>query len=402
MTNLPHQTDVPIRTGRVLHVGRPNFGDRKIFDQLVDGIFERRWFTNGGELVQQLEKLLCNHLGVRHCIPVSSATLGLQLACRALEITNEVILPAFTFIASAHAVCWEGATPVFADIDPQTHSICPESVRSLVTKNTTAIMGVHLWGNPCNVEKLQKIADAHKLKLLFDAAHAFHCKHNGKMVGNFGDCEVFSFHATKFFNTFEGGAIATNNDQLAEKIRLLKNFGFAGRDRVIHLGINAKMSEVAAAMGISMFGCISDISEKNRANYQAYHARLAKLPGFELFSLDHVETTNWQYVVAEIDEAKFGCSRDEVLESLIANKVLAKRYFFPGCHNLEPYRDQFEKSGRQLVHTDFLCNRVLCLPTGNSLKTNDLAEICEVIVQCYNRSLINKHRATTLPRKAAG
>lgn len=395
-------SDIPLRTGPKLHVGGPNIGDREVFDRLVDDIFERRWFTNGGQVVKEFEQQISNHLGVKHCIPVSNATLGLQIVCRALELTGEIVLPAFTFIASPHSVCWERLTPVFADVNPHSHSICPDSVESLITPKTSAIMGVHLWGNPCETERLQAIADQHQLKLIFDAAHAFHCQHDGKMVGNFGSCEVFSFHATKFFNTFEGGAITTNDDQLAEKIRLMTNFGFAGPDRVIHLGINAKMPEVCAAMGISMLGCVDQIAAKNQANFEIYQDRLGNVPGIKLLSLAHLEKTNWQYVVAEIDEHQFGCSRDQALEYLNQNNICAKRYFYPGCHNMEPYRSQFLASGRQLRSTDYLCRRVLCLPTGNSVSPEDLAEVCDVLLKSRKRLPHSRRPQDSVSRKAAG
>ncbi len=402
MSEHPHATGNPQRNGRVLHVGGPNVGDRKIFDQLVDEIFERRWFTNGGEVVKKFEKRLCEHLGVKHCIPVCNATLGLQIACRALELEGEVILPAFTFVATPHAVCWERLRPVFADVNCDTHSLCPESVLSLINSNTSAIMGVHLWGNPCEVETLQEIADDHGLKLIFDAAHAFSCSHRGTMIGNFGDCEVFSFHATKFFNTFEGGAIATNDDKLAEKIRLLKNFGFAGQNGVVHLGTNAKMSEISAAMGISMFGCIDQIAEKNRCNFEHYSTFLKNVRGLRVYSLSHLVRANWQYVVVEVDEEVFGASRDHVLDSLIQNDILAKRYFFPGCHNFEPYKNGFRASGRRLVNTDKLCQRTLCLPTGNSVEPWQIAEVCDVILQARPASGVPHKNDLDFPRKAAG
>lgn len=372
-------TIAPRRSENVLHVGGPNVGDRRIFDQLVDEIFERRWFTNGGEVVKEFEERLCQYLGVKHCIPVCNATIGLQLVCHALDLTGEIILPAFTFVATPHAVAWERLTPVFADIDIESHTLCPKAVESLINERTSAIMGVHLWGNPCEIEVLQDIANDHGLNLIFDAAHAFGCARNGSMVGNFGDCEVFSFHATKFFNTFEGGAIATNDDKLAAKIRLMKNFGFAGMDKVVHLGTNAKMPEICAAMGLSMFGCIEQIKKKNRTNYELYKTLLEGTSGIKLFSVDHVEQTNWQYIVVEIDERKFGISRDDLIDRLHRNGIRARRYFFPGCHKMEPYQTAFSDSGRVLPMTDLVCDRVVCLPTGNAVETADVIDICNTI-----------------------
>lgn len=402
MSNFPNNRDSDRQRKPVLHVGGPNVGDREVFDRLVDEIFERRWFTNGGEVVKKLEHMLCEHLGVRHCIPVNNATIGLQLVCRALELEGEVILPSFTFVASPHAVAWERLKPVFADVDLTTHSLCPDQVASLVGPNTSAIMGVHLWGNPCDVGRLQEIADRHEVKLFFDAAHAFSCAHGETMIGNFGNCEVFSFHATKFFNTFEGGAIATNDDELAAKIRLMKNFGFAGKSGVTHLGTNAKMSEISAAMGVSMFGCIDQIAETNRRNHDAYQSKLGHVPGVKLFGLDHLTRANWQYVVIEIDETQFGESRDQVMARLNEHGILAKRYFYPGCHQYEPYRDEFLASGRRLENTEALCRRTLCLPTGNSVEVAQIDEICQILKNVVQDSHRKQASDLGFPRKAAG
>jgi dTDP-4-amino-4,6-dideoxygalactose transaminase len=235
-----------------LHVGRPNIGGREQFMEYVNTIFENRWLTNRGPFVKQFEEELTNFLGVKHCITICNATIALEIAIRALGMQGEVIVPSFTFIASAHSLQWQEITPVFCDIDPHTHNLDPLCLEKLITPRTTGIMGVHLWGRPCAVNALQEIAGRRNLKLLYDAAHAFGCTDKGKMIGNFGDAEVFSFHATKFFNTFEGGAIATNDDELAARIRLMQNFGFAGFDNVVSMGTNGKMSEVSAAMGLEL------------------------------------------------------------------------------------------------------------------------------------------------------
>lgn len=376
--DMNHRTEQePSGTERTLHVGCPNLGDRETFDQLIDGMFQRRWFTNSGMLEKELEAKLAHHLQVKHCIAVCNGTIGLQLACHALDLTGEVIVPSFTFVATPHAVRWEGLSPVFADIDPVTHTICPESVKSLINENTSAIIGVHLWGHPCQTRALQALADKHDLNLIYDAAHAFSCSDGDTMIGNFGDCEVFSFHATKFFNTFEGGAIATNNDELAHRIRLMKNFGFESMDRVIHLGTNAKMAEVCAAMGLSMFEKIDSIKKHNRRNYQTYQSLLCDHPGIRLFPLEHLSEANWQYVVIEIDEHLFGSTRDDVFERLNQNQVRARRYFYPGCHRMVPYDQEHHAN---LDTTESLCQRVLCLPTGTAITPSDIMRVCDLIL----------------------
>ena len=269
-----------------LHVGRPNIGDRDQFLRLAGEMFDRRWLSNNGPLVVEFEKRVADHLGVKHCIAMCNGTIALEIAIRALGMTGEVIIPSYTFVATAHALHWQGITPVFADIDPDTHNLDPAAVRRMITSRTTGIIGVHLWGRPAPVEALQAIADEHGLQLMFDAAHAFGCSHGGKMIGNFGRAEVLSFHATKFFNTFEGGAVVTNDDALAETMRLMRNFGFAGFDNVIHPGTNGKMVEVCAAMGLTNLDYIDTVINANQRNHEAYAAALAGIEGVRLLAFE--------------------------------------------------------------------------------------------------------------------
>jgi len=220
----------PPAFNETLHVGRPNIGDREQLFQSFKQILDNRWLTNNGPFVQEFEAKIAHFLGVKHCIAMCNATIALEIVIRGLGLTGEVIIPAFTFVATAHSLQWQEITPVFCDIDPNTHTIDPKKIESLITPRTTGIIGVHLWGRSCAIEQLQEIAYNRNLKLIFDAAHAFGCSHIGRMIGNFGEAEVFSFHATKFINSFEGGVVATNNDDLAVKLRLMKNFGFVGYD----------------------------------------------------------------------------------------------------------------------------------------------------------------------------
>jgi dTDP-4-amino-4,6-dideoxygalactose transaminase len=364
----------------LLLVGRPNVGCRDHFNLLVDGIFERRWFTNNGQLVQDLEQRLCNYLGVKHCIPVCNATIGLQVACHALGLKGDVLVPAFTFVATPHSVHWEGLNPVLVDINPTTHLMDPDSVESLITPQTSAILGVHAWGRACYPERLQKIAEHHGLELYFDAAHAFGCSHAGKMIGNFGRCEVFSFHATKFFNTFEGGAIATNDDELAAKIRLMINFGFTGMDSVAHLGTNAKMSEIHAAMGLSCLGVVDEIVATNRRHFDHYRRKLSTIPGIRFCDYDDVDDTNYQYVVIEIDEKGAGISRDSLMQDLHAKGIMVRRYFYPGCHRLEPYASDYPDPYLRLPNTEIVSEKVLILPTGTGVTDDDVGRVCNSIM----------------------
>jgi len=365
-----------------LHVGRPNLGDREAFLARVNDILDRRWFTNNGRYVQEFEQRLAEATGTRHCIAVCNATIALELAIRALDMSGEVIVPSFTFVATPHSLQWQGITPVFCDVDPRTHNLDPDQVESLITPRTTGIIGVHVWGRPCAVEPLTAIARARGLKLLFDAAHAFACSHRGTMIGGFGDAEVFSFHATKFLNSFEGGAITTNGDALAARIRLMKNFGFSGYDNVIYVGTNGKMTEVCAAMGLSSLESLDELIAVNRRHHEGYRKALADIRGVRVLEYDAAEKSNHQYIVVEVDEDEAGLSRDQLVRLLHAENILARRYFYPGCHAMEPYRTLFPRARLQLPETERLCTRVMTLPNGTSVEAEDVRAIGALVRWC--------------------
>ncbi len=363
-----------------LHVGRPNIGDRATFLGYMDEIFERRWLTNDGPLVRQFESEVAAFLRVKHCIAMCNGTVALEIAIRALELEGEVIIPSYTFVATAHALHWQAITPVFADIDPVTHNLDPASVRRMISKRTTGIIGVHLWGRGAPHAELEAIAREHDLKLMYDAAHAFGCSIGGKRIGNFGECEVLSFHATKFFNTFEGGAIVTNNDELAEKMRLMRNFGFHGYDCVIHPGTNGKMIEACAAMGLTNLQYIDTVIRTNRANFEAYSRELSGIRGIHLMPYDDSEDNNYQYVTLEVGEDS-PVSRDRIVEALHAENILVRKYFWPGCHGMKPYRELFPNAGMLLPNTGKVANRVIVLPTGTTLPDTAPGIIASVIRQ---------------------
>jgi dTDP-4-amino-4,6-dideoxygalactose transaminase len=362
-----------------LHVGQPNIGDRKKFTERVNDILERRWLTNGGPYVSEFEERIAKITGVAHCVAMCNATIGLEIAIRALGLKGEVIIPSFTFIATAHALQWQEITPVFCDIDPQTHCLDPARVEELITPRTTGIIGVHLWGRPCDIDNLTALATRRNLKLLFDSAHAFGCSYKGRMIGSFGDAEVFSFHATKFLNSMEGGAIVTNDPELTEKIRLMRNFGFSSYDQTDSIGVNGKLNEVSAAMGLTNLESMSEFIAINRHHYEQYQNELAGLPGLSLLQYDERERSNYQYVVLEIDESTTGITRDQLMQILHAEKVLARRYFYPGCHQMEPYRTLYADELLSLPQTDFLAARVLTLPTGEAVTPAMIRGVCEII-----------------------
>lgn len=361
-----------------LHVGKPNIGNREDFKKYIDEIFDRGWLTNNGTLVREFEQRVADYHEVKHCVAMCNGTVALEIAIRALGLEGEVIVPSYTFIATAHALHWQAITPVFADIDPVTQTLNPESVRQMITPRTTGIIGVHLWGRIAPVEELQEIADQYGLKLMFDAAHAFGCSYKGRMVGSFGACEVLSFHATKFFNTFEGGAVLTNDDELAEAMRLMRNFGFSGQDNVIHPGTNGKMIEIAAAMGLVNLEAVNSVLEVNRRNCQAYREELSDLPGISLLDYDESQKNNSQYIVIEVAE-ECPATRDEIIQALHAENILARRYFWPGCHKMKPYRDLFPHAGLLLPNTQQVASRVVVLPTGTDISIDSVRTVASVI-----------------------
>ena len=360
-----------------VYVGGPTNEGVEEFVARVREIFDRRFFTNDGPYVHEFEQAVCKRLGVANCIAVSNGTAAIELALRATEAQGEVILPSFTFVATAHAVLWQGLTPVFCDVDPKTHNISAAQVEPLITERTTAILGVHLWGRAAYSDELEQLAGDHGLRLLFDASHAFGCTHAGAPVGGRGAAETLSFHATKVVSAFEGGAVVTNDESLAQRLRLLRNFGFVDYDDVQTLGTNAKLNEVSAAMGLTSLGQLDRAIDRNRRNYETYRSELADTPGVSLVEYDKREAYNYQYVVLELDPAESAVSRDDLVRILHAENVIARRYFYPGCHRMEPYRSH--RPELQLPVTEGLADRVIVLPTGLDLDEPTVALICALI-----------------------
>ncbi len=362
-----------------LYVGCPNIGNQARLLERIKDVLDSGWLTNNGRYLREFEQRIVKLTGVKHCIAVCNATIGLELVIRALDLRGEVIVPSFTFAATAHALQWQGITPVFSDVDPHMHSLDPQDVERRITPRTTGIIGVHLWGRACNTSALERIADKHDLRLMFDAAHAFGCSHEGRMIGNFGEAEVFSFHATKFCNSFEGGAITTNNDELADRLRALRNFGISQDDMVTEVGTNGKMNEVSAAMGVTSLESLNEFVAINRDNYITYKKSLDGVAGVKLFEYDEAERNNFQYIIVEVDEDVAGISRDQLLQLLHAENVMAKRYFYPGCHRMAPYRNTLQNVNWRLPITERLANGTLALPTGSAVGERAVRMICEII-----------------------
>ena len=366
-----------------LHVGTPNIGDKELFYKHTEAMFDRRWLTNHGELVLQFERELQEYLGVRHCIAMCNGTVALEIAIRALGMTGEVIVPSLTFVATAHALQWQEIKPVFCDVDPETLCLDPREVQRHITSETTGIIGVHVYGRCCDTAALQEIADDCNLKLMYDAAHAFGNMHQGRRVGSFGNCEVFSFHATKFFNSFEGGAVVTNDDELAEKIRYMQNFGFADMDSVEHIGTNGKMTEVCAAMGLTNLQSIDRFREINDRNYAAYEQGFSEIEGLNIIRGSGEGSPDWQsankqYVVVDVDP-EFPLSRDELMQRLHSENVLVRRYFWPGCHRMEPYSSLQPDARGSLPVTEAVLDRILLFPTGSAINPEMIRRVLALV-----------------------
>lgn len=362
-----------------LHVGRPNIGNRDKFFEQVNDLFDRRWLTNDGPFVRELEHRIADHLKVKECVVLCNGTIAMEVLLRSLNLEGEVILPSFTFVSSAHVLESMNLTPVFCDIDPETHNLTADIVEPLITPRTAAILGVHLWGSACPVNELTELADRHSVPLIFDAAHAFSCTYQNEFIGNFGIAEVFSFHATKFFHSFEGGAVVTNDSALADEVRLRRNFGFSRYDHVDVLGTNGKMPEISAAMGLTNLDDLGLFLETNRLNYQCYEKHLKDLPGINLLQFDAQERNNYQYIVLTVNQDVAQFDRDLLIAVLHAENVLARRYFHPGVHRMEPYKSIYPEFEGNLPGTDSVSQEVLCLPTGTSVEPDDIQHICDII-----------------------
>ena len=362
-----------------LHVGRPDCGDRTSFLARVNDILDSAWLSNGGPYVRRFEEFVAQTTGAAHCVAFTSATTALELLVQALGLQGEVIVPSFTFAATPHSLVRHGVTPVFADIDPDTFCLDPRAVEKLITPQTTAVLGVHCWGNSCAVEELTRICDHHRLKLLFDAAHAFHCSHAGRPIGTFGVAEVFSFHATKFLHSFEGGAVTTNDASLAHQLRLLRNFGLVEGDDAMMAGTNGKMTEIAAAMGLTMAESLDRLLAANHRNQKLYTEAFAGIEGLTVMPDIAGDQRNGQYVVVLVDEAQTGLHRDILQKVLMAENVLARRYFYPGCHRLTAYQEMYRLRPTDLQVTGRMTGQVLVLPTGTAVGEEQIqciAEIC--------------------------
>ena len=349
------------------------------YSDLLSDIWKNKWVTNNGKYHQLFERAICRYLKVDHCNLLSNGTLALIIALQALRITGEVITTPFSFVATTHALHWNGITPVFCDIDEKTLNIDPDKIESLITPKTTAILPVHVYGNPCNNDKLSKIADTYGLKLIYDAAHTFGVTEKSEPVVNYGDVSILSFHATKVFNTIEGGAIITPDANLKNRIDYLKNFGFADEVTVIAPGINAKMNELQAAYGLLELELIDDEIQKRKKIAEFYRNELGGIQGITFLNDMEGVKHNYSYFPVFVNFKKCKISRDSLYEELKKKNIYSRRYFYPLISEFPTYRGLPSASASNLQVAGKMAGQVLCLPIYGELQTEDAARVVETI-----------------------
>ncbi|OGR00778.1 MAG: DegT/DnrJ/EryC1/StrS aminotransferase [Deltaproteobacteria bacterium RIFOXYD12_FULL_50_9] len=369
-----------------LPIGQLYFPSWQRYEAAFHGIFERQYYNNNGPLHNKLEEKLQQFLGVQHAICVSNATIGLMMVADAMGLSGKVILPAFTFIASAQSLTWAGLKPVFCDINLATHQIALDQISGLIDKDVSAIMGVNLWGGSCNPKELSKLAAANGVQLYFDSAHAFGCTVDGVSIGNFGDAEVFSFHATKILSATEGGCICTNDENLAERLRSIRpSYGTDNPVSIVRVA-NARMSEAQAAIALMSLEDFPENQKNNETLYRYYETQLDTIPGLHLVRPTGVSFSNYQYVVCSVDEREFGIPRDLLIEILKAENVVARRYFYPGLHRTIPYVNDLSYYQDRLLNTDSLCASCIQLPIGALVTAQSVERICNILIQAHQSS----------------
>jgi dTDP-4-amino-4,6-dideoxygalactose transaminase len=381
-----------------LPVGQLYFPSWKRYEAAMRSIFERQYYTNHGPLVQELEARLEAFLGVRHALTVSNATVGLYLVARALGLKGKVIVPAFTFIATAQAMSWAGLDPVFCDVDLDTHHISAITADRALESDVSAVVAVNLWGGSCDPRSLEVWAESQRCQLLFDSAQAFGCTTEKGQVGRFGRAEIFSFHATKIVTSTEGGCISTDDDDLAERIRNMRsNYGIRS-NRPVPLTINARMSEAQAAVALMSLDDLNMNRSHNEHLRRVYRKCLATIPGVKVMEPSSVVSSNSQYLVCEIDPEQFGLSRDSLLSVLKSEGVAARRYFYPGAHRAAPYSKTHRQYRDTLRTTDAICAKVLQLPVGSRVTADDAARVSQLVRDA--RSFASELRSALADRRA--
>ncbi|MGH2643939.1 MAG: DegT/DnrJ/EryC1/StrS family aminotransferase [Chitinophagaceae bacterium] len=359
----------------MIQVTKPFLPPREEYIDYIRGIWERNWLTNNGPLVNRLELSLKQYLGVKHLLFVSNGTLALQLAIKSLGLRGEIITTPFSFVATTSSIVWEGCTPVFADIYPKSLNIDASKIEAAITENTSAILATHVYGNPCDVEAIQKIADKHGLKVIYDAAHAFGVELNGKSVFDHGHISICSLHATKLYHSIEGGLVITGDAELLRKMAYMRNFGFDGPEAFAEMGINAKNSEFHAAMGLANLKYLPDIHEKRKLLTEHYHNMLKNVKGY--IPQWHPDATmNYAYYPLVFESEKLAMKCFDALKKI---EVFARRYFYPSLASVLPYLP-----AKEMPVTDDIAKRVLCLPLYYDLSLEEVDLICRAILRVQN------------------
>lgn len=366
-----------------IFVTEPHLPSLEEFIPYLEKIWDNKILTNGGPFHQSLEKALCNYLGVPYISLFANGTLALVTALQALRITGEVITTPYSFVATSHALLWNGVKPIFVDIDPKTFNLDPEKIEAAITPQTTAILPVHCYGRPCDIDAIQNIADKYNLRVIYDAAHAFGVHKDGESILNAGDLSVLSFHATKVFNTFEGGAIVCADEKTKNRIDHLKNFGFVDEVTVVAPGINGKMSEFNAALGLLQLKGVDDAIHRRKEIDFLYRLSLKKVTGI-IFPEEYGDGHNYSYCPVLID-SNLKISRDQLYEMLRGEQIYARRYFYPLISTFSMYRSLLSARSENLKNATDISNSVICLPIFPNLSNSQVMHICELIKKiCSN------------------
>jgi dTDP-4-amino-4,6-dideoxygalactose transaminase len=362
-----------------IYVNRPSLPSLDEFIPYLEKIWESKWLTNNARYHQELENSLEEFLGVKHISLFANGTLALMLALQCQRITGEVITTPFSFVATTHSLHWNGITPVFADIDPLTCNLDPERIEAAITPKTTAILPVHVYGNPCNIDRIKEIADVYGLHVIYDAAHAFGVKRDGESILNAGEMSILSFHATKVFTTMEGGAVISQDEATKKRIDYLKNFGFAGETRVIQPGINAKMHEMQAALGLIQLKNYESNRQKRKNIFDLYRRELAEIPGIRALAEMPEVTHNYAYYPIFVDQKAYGRSRDQLYEDLQKHGVFGRRYFYPLISTFPTYKGLKSADPANLPVAHKIAEQVICLPMYPGLEEITIEKITSVI-----------------------
>lgn len=362
-------------------VTSPLLPDLEEFNALLKEIWDSKWVTNNGSFHKQLERELAEYLKVPYISLFTNGTLPLLTALQALHITGEVITTPYSFVATTHSIWWNGCKPVFVDIDPATGNIDPDAIEAAITNKTTAIMPVHVYGKPCDTKRIQEIADKYGLKVIYDAAHAFGVEVNGESILNAGDMSTLSFHATKVYNTLEGGALVMHDETTKKRVDYLKNFGFAGETEVVAPGINSKVDEVRAAYGILNLRQVDAAIEARHQVAIKYREALRPVEGITFMDDMPGVKHNYSYFPLFVDAEKYGMTRDELYEKMKAHNVLGRRYFYPLISTFTTYKGYESANPKNLPKAHKMADSVICLPMHHELSAEDIDRVLELIVK---------------------